>query len=178
MHDEILSVEEPPGSGNTVSGNVDRTIHAGLELAAGSQFPIFGEETHQLAPRGSLTVNHFAFDNHSLYGDNDLPGAPEYVLRGELLYRYASGWFAGPTVDLVGSSYADFANTYEVDQYVLLGLRGGYEAKRWNCFVEVRNLLNNDYVNTSGAATTAASTAAVLYPGEPLSVYAGVEVSW
>jgi iron complex outermembrane recepter protein len=178
IDDEILSIEEPPGSGNTVSGNVDHTIHAGIELAAGGELPLLGEGTHRLAPRASLAVNHFVFDDHSLYGDNDLPGAPEYVLRGELLYRHASGWFAGPTVDLVGPSYADFANTYDIDEYVLLGLRGGYDAKRWNCFVEVRNLLDEDYVNTSGAATTAAPTDAVLYPGEPLSVYAGVEMRY
>ena len=176
IEDEILTVEEPPGSGNTFTGNVDRTTHAGVELAAGGIFGIFDDGIHNLAPRGSLTYNHFTFDNHVLYGENDLPGAPEYVLRGELLYRHASGWFAGPTVDLIGPTYADFTNTYEVDEYFLFGLRAGFEAKRWNVFVEVRNLLDEDYVNTSGAATTATPASAVLYPGEPLSVYAGVEM--
>jgi iron complex outermembrane receptor protein len=178
IEDEILTVEEPPGSGNTFTGNVDHTIHAGIELAAGGSFPITTDAEHRLAPRASLTVNHFVFDDHELYGDNELPGAPGYFLRAELLYRHASGWYAGPTCDLVGSQYVDFTNGYQVDDYVLLGLRGGYEAGRWGFFVEVRNLLDEDYVGSVAVANDAAPSDAVLNPGEPLALYAGMEMSW
>ena len=42
-----------------------------------------------------------------------------------MLYRHASGFYAGPTFDFIGRRYADFANSYSVDGYELMGLRAG-----------------------------------------------------
>ena len=125
----------------------------------------------------SLTLNRFKFDDDPLYGNNDLPQAPDYAVRGELIARHVSGFFAGPTFDLIGERYADFVNSYEVDSYQLLGLRGGYDANRWRAFVDIRNLLDEDYVSTLSVRDQAAADAAVLYPGAPLSVYAGLEMT-
>jgi iron complex outermembrane receptor protein len=174
IDDEILSVDDPLAPGTSLSTNVDNTIHAGIEALWGASFSLDDAAQHRLDPTLSLTVNEFNFDADPIYGDNELPAAPGYALRGELLYRHASGFYTGPTFDVVDSRYADFANTYKVDSYNLLGLRGGYTAARWEVFAQVENLLDTEYVSTLSVRDIAAPDAAILYPGAPLSVYAGV----
>ena len=177
--DEILSVKAPAGSfSDSVSGNVDRTTHAGIELAGSGVVYSTTDRQHQVVPRAAVTVNRFNFVDHELYDNNRLPGAPLYVARGEVLYRHGSGFYAGPTWDLVGAAYADFTNSYDVDPYALMGLRGGYQARSWSSFVEVRNLTNRDYVASATPAAEATVNSAVLNPGEPRAIYGGAEFAW
>jgi iron complex outermembrane receptor protein len=174
IRDEILSVDDPAAPGNSLTTNIDETIHAGLEALVGASFALGSGGRHRLEPLVSLTLNEFSFDSDPVYGDNDLPAAPEYAVRGELMYRHAGGLYAGPTFDVVGERCADFSNTYTVDSYELLGLRIGYNAQKWEVFGEVRNLLDEDYIATVGVLNVAPADARVLYPGAPLSAYAGV----
>ncbi len=76
----------------------------------------------------------------------------------------------------MGERFADFANTYTVKSYGLLGLRGGYAAERWEAFAELRNLLDEDYIATVNVRNQAAANARVLYPGAPLSGYVGLRL--
>ena len=176
IRDEILSVENPNRPGTSISGNVDKTIHAGLELGLSASFVL--AESHRFEPAASATFNHFRFDGDAEYGDNTLPGVPDAVLRMEALYRHTAGWFAGPTLDISSSRYADNANSYTIDSYTLVGLRGGFERGRWTGFVEVRNLFDKDYVATHSLRESAKATDAILNPGEPLSVYIGVKATF
>ncbi|MBK6736490.1 MAG: TonB-dependent receptor [Haliea sp.] len=64
--------------------------------------------------------------------------------------------FVGPTFDLIDSRYADFANTYKVDNYNLLGLRSGYTTERWEVFAQVENMLDTEYVATLSVRDIAA----------------------
>jgi len=128
---------------------------------------------HRVEPLLNLTVNHFRFRSDADYGNNRLPAAPTYAVRGELLYRHASGFFAGPTFDLVGRRYADFANTYTVDRYTLWGLRAGLTRDHWELYAEARNLADRNYVSLFSVQDAAAPDAAILTPGEPRSVYVG-----
>ena len=173
IRDEILSVEDPAAPGTSLASNVDATMHTGLEALVAAEIAT-GRGT--LEPILSLTLNEFSFDDDPLYGNNDLPAAPDYVLRGELLYRHPSGLYAGPTFGLVGRRYADFANTYEVDGHRLMGLRGGFSGADWQAFVEVQNLLDRRYVATHSVRNAAGANAALLNPGAPRSVYAGIVV--
>src|SRR5690606_13554440 len=95
LSDEILSKDDPdePGTGNSLALNVDDTVHAGIEALVGASFALDAAGSHRIAPLISATWNHFVFDGDATYGDNDLPAAPEYVVRGELLYRHANGFF-------------------------------------------------------------------------------------
>ena len=79
VRDEILSVDDPAAPGNSLTTNIDRTTHAGLEALVGASFAIAGSERHRIEPLVSLTVNEFSFDSDPVYGDNDLPAAPEYA---------------------------------------------------------------------------------------------------
>ncbi|CAN0050852.1 unnamed protein product [Phaeothamnion confervicola] len=174
IRDEILSVDDPTRPGDSLSANIDKTTHAGIEVLTGASL-VFGQGLkHRIEPVVSLTWNDFHFDSDEFYGDNSLPAAPDYVVRGEVLYRNSNGMYAGPTFDLVGQRYADFSNTYEVDAYGLVGFRGGYARGGWELFAELRNLTDEEYVSTLTVLNRAASDAQILYPGMPRSMFVGV----
>ncbi|MDT0617991.1 TonB-dependent receptor [Salinisphaera sp. P385] len=174
VRDEILSVDDPAAPGTSLSTNVDRTVHAGVEALVSGGLALDPGARHRLEPRLSLTLNEFNFDGHPTYGDNKLPAAPGYALRGEMLYRHAHGFYTGPTVDVVDERFADFANTYRVDDYELLGWLGGWSGERVTVYAELRNLLGEAYVSTHRVRDVAAATDALLNPGEPRSVYVGM----
>jgi iron complex outermembrane receptor protein len=176
IRDEILSMDDPGALGNSLTTNVDRTTHAGLEALVGASLAVGGG--HRIDPRVSVTVNRFHFDDDPAYGGNRLPASPTYATRGEVLYRHASGVYAGPTFDLVGERYVDFANAYTVEAYELMGLRAGVSGRRWEIFGEVRNLFDTDYVATVGVLNVAGADARVLHPGTPASAYVGMRVAF
>lgn len=178
LRDEILSRDDPGAPGTSLSTNVDGTIHAGVEALLGASVTLDDAGAHRLEPLLNLTLNHFRFKGDSVYGNNRLPAAPRHALRGELLYRHASGFFAGPTFDAVGRRYADFSNTYQVDGYTLWGLRAGLTGQDWELFAEVRNLADKNYVSLFSVRDAAAADAAILSPGEPRSVYVGARLKF
>jgi outer membrane receptor protein involved in Fe transport len=53
-------------------------------------------------------------------------------------------------------------------------LRAGYDRNDLRVFVEVQNLTDEKYVATHSVRNVASADAALLHPGAPLSVYAGV----
>lgn len=176
IRDEILSVDDPEAPGTSLATNVDDTVHAGIEAVLGATFLLSDNAVHQLAPLISLTYNDFEFDGDAIYGDNKLPAAPGHAIRGEIIYRHQSGFYAGPTFDIVDERFADFANNYEIDAYNLVGFRTGWTDDQWRVFVEGRNLLDKEFVANHGVRDVADVDAEILNPGEPRSVYVGVQV--
>lgn len=174
IRDAILSIDDPDAPGASLTTNIERSLHAGAELLLGASFAL-AEGGHSLAPLASYSYNRFRFDSDAVYGNNRLPAAPDQTLKAELLYRHSNGFYLGPTLDVVGARYADFSNSYKVDGYHLWGLRAGMVADRWRLFAEVKNLGDKRYVVSHGVRDFAAADAAILNPGEPLSVYAGIE---
>jgi iron complex outermembrane receptor protein len=67
----------------------------------------------------------------------------------------------------------DFANTYRVDDYWLLGLRAGYTTDKWEIFAEARNLRDEEYVAAVVIKDVAAPDSAMLHPGMPRSYFFG-----
>lgn len=178
LKNEILSRDNLLAPGTSQAFNVDHTIHAGAEALLGASFELDAAGAHRIEPLLNLTVNHFRFDGDTTYGHNRLPAAPNYALKGEVLYRHASGFFAGPTFDRVGRRWADFANTYRVSGYTLWGLRAGYTTPRWEVFVDARNLSDKAYVSQFSVKDEAAAGARILQPGEDRSVYVGVRLKF
>lgn len=170
LKDEILSRDV---GGVSQSLNVDRTVHAGVEALLGASFALDAAGAHRIEPLVNLALNRFRFDGDGTYGNRDLPAAPKLALKGEVLYRHASGLFFGPTFDRVGRRWADFSNTYAVAAYTLWGLRAGYATKSWEVFADARNLGDKAYVSQFSVMDAAPSTAAILTPGEPRSLYVG-----
>lgn len=180
LDNEILTVKNPHATGprnRFVTSNAKDTIHAGIEAQANAHLRLDNRGVHAIEPKLSFTLNHFRFDDSSQMSDNQLPAAPEYVLKGEILYRNASGFYIGPTFDVVGERFADYANTYIIDSYTLLGMLAGWSNDRLNVYLEVENVLDEQYVSTHSVKTNAGKSSAILRSGAPLSLYLGVKVS-
>lgn len=178
LNGEILSRDDPNAPGTSLSTNVGRTVHAGVEAVVGASLALDARGTHRLEPLVSLTLNQFKFVNDATYGNNRLPAAPRHAIKGELMYRHASGVFFGPTFDLVGRRFADFANTYTVDSYALWGLRAGYTTPRWEVYAELRNAGDKKYVSYFSVRDVADASAAILNPGEPRSLFVGARLKF
>jgi iron complex outermembrane receptor protein len=173
IRDEILSIDDPLAPGTSLSSNIERTRHDGLEAVVSAKLPI-GSSGVSIAPVVSLTVNDFSFDNDAVYGNRELPAAPGYAVRGEALLRLANGAFVGPTFDVIDDRYADFMNTYIIDSYTLVGLRAGWSNDKWHVFGELKNAGDEKYIATHSVLDVAGPDAAILSPGEPRSAYFGV----
>ncbi len=161
--------------------NADRTIHQGIELGGDwTALRDLAATGDKLALRGAYTLNDFRFDNDAVYRDNDIPGAPRHVLRAELRYSHASGWYAGPNVEWVPQGYyVDNANTLKTEAYALLGAKAGYDfGGGLKMFIDGRNLLDKAYISNTSVAATATTTSALFNPGDGRAVYAGVEYRW
>lgn len=176
IDDEILSVDDPQAPGTSLATNVDNTIHAGLEAMLNASFSLGNSGEHFLSPLLSLTLNHFEFDNDPEYGNNRLPAAPKYTLRGELMYESSRGFHLGPTFDVIGRRYADFANTYVIDSYELLGFRAGWAGQGWSANLEISNILDKDYVASHSVRNIAFESDALLSPGAPRAAF--VTLRW
>jgi iron complex outermembrane receptor protein len=176
LNNEILSISPQPGL--SLSTNVDNTIHAGVEGLIGGQFALDDKGTHAIAPMINITYNHFNFDHNPVYGNNRLAAAPDYFLKGEVLYRHASGFFIGPTFDVVGKRYADFTNNYKISGYGLLGARTGWSNNHYKVFFEARNLLDKNYVSSNSVVENGTAASQVLNSGAPVSFFGGVEVTF
>jgi iron complex outermembrane receptor protein len=75
------------------------------------------------------------------------------------------------------SYYVDFANTLKAPSYTLFGAKLGYEApdKRWNVFLDARNLTDEHYVTaTNTSYNLAGQDFANFYPGDGFGVTTGV----
>ena len=175
LDNEILSVEDPAAPGTFITSNADDTIHAGIEALLSADIALTDNRHHRLTPLVSLTWNRFRFDNDDALGDNTLPAAPKFAMKGEVLYRHKNGFYFGPTVDYVGERYADFANTYKVNSYTLFGLKSGWSNNNFKVFAEVRNLFEKDYIASHSVSDVANEGDAILSPGAPLSGYVGIE---
>ncbi|MFZ5656293.1 MAG: TonB-dependent receptor family protein [Pseudomonadota bacterium] len=177
IRDEILSVDSPVAPGTSLSANIHRTTHGGIEALVGVSLPL-GNGVDRIEPLLSASYNRFFFDGDLVYGDNRLPAAPAYAMRGEVIYRHGNGFLVGPTFDWVGSRYADFSNSYRLAGYHLFGLRAGIRRDRWQVFGELRNLTDQRYVGTMSVRDRTSAGHAVLQPGAPRSVSAGARLSF
>lgn len=178
LNGEILSRDDPNAPGTSLSTNVGRTIHAGVEALLGGSFAMDSAGAHRLEPLVNLTLNQFKFKGDATYGNKRLPAAPLYAIKGEILYRHANGLFFGPTFDVVGKRFADFSNTYTVEKYTLWGLRAGYTTKQWEVYSELRNAGDKKYVSFFSVRDVGAANAAILTPGEPRSLYVGARLKF
>lgn len=187
LQHELLSLDHdnnPATPAATV--NARDSLHSGIELALeidllGTPFAAAAPPPHRLVLRTTWTHGRFRFDDDPLYGNNTLAGLPAHLLRGELTWETASGWYAGPTFEWSPEkNYIDFRNTFAAPAYALLGLRAGFRAVRgFSGFVELRNLTDRTYAATTGVIENASGTDQTQFlPGSPRAFYAGLEYRW
>jgi iron complex outermembrane receptor protein len=178
LQDELQSILV---NGQSSQQNIGSTIHQGIELGgAWTALRNAFAQGDKMALRGAYTYSDFHFDNHSTYGNNDIPGAPRHFLVTELRYTHASGWYAGPNVEWVPQAYnVDNANTLKTEAYALLGAKAGYDfGGGLKVFVDGRNLLDKTYIADVSVLPTGTASAAQFNPGDGRAVYLGVEYRW
>ncbi len=171
VDDEFLSLTDANGQPlGTVSA--DQTIHQGLELALETLL------WERVQIRQAYLWTDARFDDDRVFGDNQLAGVPEHFYRAEFFYRWADGWYAGPTLQWAPSDTPiDHANTLFADGYAVVGLRAGYRPARglaW--FVDARNLTDETYAASTGVIADARGRdSAQFLPGDGIAVYGGIE---
>ncbi|WP_162915160.1 TonB-dependent receptor family protein [Desertibaculum subflavum] len=167
--------------------NADKTIHQGIEAGVTVDLLrglfVQSEARDRLSTRIAYTLGDFRFDNDPSFGDNELPGAPRHLLRGELRYSHPLGFYVAPNVEWVPRGYfVDNANTRDLKTrpYALLGLKVGFDYPEagLSFFVDARNLLDKTYVSNTAARPVALATDSLYNPGDGHAVYVGIEVRW
>ncbi|AOJ41081.1 TonB-dependent receptor [Burkholderia lata] len=164
--------------------NANKTVLQGIE--AGASVELLRNVTgrgagDKVTLSGIWNLNDFRFKNDPQYGNNRIAGVPLNVLRATLGYARPSGFHIAATLDWVPSgAWADDANTLRVPSYTLLGLQAGYDFRNGlSLFVDARNLTNKRYASDiSTVADARTANAAIFYPGEGRSVFAGMRYAF
>ena len=182
LRDEILNVNvQPfPNAPFTVPTyrNADRTRHYGLETGLGYTLPgavlTRAGGGDRLGARLAYTFARYRFVRDSLYGGNDIPGAPEHVVQAELVYRHPVGLTLRPSVEWVpGSYFVDSGNTARNEGWTVFGARAELLVPRMKStvFVEARNLTDRVY---SPAVQVDDAAGRYFNPADGRSLYVGV----
>lgn len=172
LENELLSFN--PATGVPAAFfNAGETVHQGVEFA------LDWEIATDWVLRQSYTYSDFFFDGDPIYGDNQIPVAPEHQYRATLRYTNPAGWFLAPSVEWRPSdTWVDYANTLQAPGYTIWSLNAGWDFDTGvTVFVDARNLLDEAYVPEFGAivdASAVGANTAVFYPGESRAVYGGV----
>lgn len=162
---------------NDINGNPLGTVNAGSTTHTGVEAAVV-KRISAVEVRVAYLWSDFRFDEDPVYGNNRLPGIPEHFFRGEVLYRTAGGFYAGPTFEWSPRRYpVDMANTLYAEDYAILGLKIGSQARSGlSWFVEGRNLTDEKYAATTSVIANAnGNDSAVFNPGEGRGIYAGLE---
>ncbi len=184
---ELLTLDHDNNTATAAATiNADRTTHAGIEFAAeidllGTAWDAAQAPARRLVLRTAWTHGAFKFDGDARYGNNALAGLPPHLVRGELSWETAAGWYGGPTFEWSPEkTFIDFRNTYAADAYAIAGLRVGRRTPRGvSWFAEVRNIFDKKYAATTGVIENAAGAdQAQFLPGDGRGLFAGLEYRW
>jgi iron complex outermembrane receptor protein len=189
LWDEIqnVNVQPFPGAPFTIPRyqNIRRSRHTGAEVGLDALLLRdllrrvgLGTTGDALRTRLAYTFSHFVFVNDPVFGNNQIPGAPEHFLRIELRYDHNSGFWFAPNVETVPHGYyVTSENDARTQAYTLFNIRTGYEYKPWKLgvFFEARNLTNATY--TSSVVVDDANKR-FYEPGDGRAYYGAVEWRW
>lgn len=172
LQHELLSFNPGPGI-PAAFFNAGDTVHQGVEFA------LDWEIAEGWLLRQSYTYSDFFFDGDPVYGDNQMPVAPEHQYRVTLRYTDPAGWFVAPSIEWrPNDTWVDYANTLQAPGYTIWSLNTGWDFDNGvSLFVDARNLTDEAYAPEFGAITDASAPGAnvsVFYPGEGRAVYGGV----
>jgi iron complex outermembrane receptor protein len=178
LQDELMTYS----LGGTSTGvlNAGKTIHTGIEL--GMSAVVINDVLNNgdnIETKLAYTFGDFKFDEDRNWGNNTIPGAPTNFVIGEVRYNHPSGFYIAPTFEYVPEKYpVDMANSLYADPYAIIGLKAGYDiTKETTIFMDARNLLDKNYIATTGVITQpilAPSNLAQFTPGDGRSIYFGV----
>ncbi len=161
----------------TATQNARPTIHQGVEV--GGTLQLWNNTAgDKLQLRQAFAFNDFHYqhsDGGALAG-HQLPGLPRRTWQAELQYQQRRGFYAGVNTRYASSYFADYANTFKVPAYALLGARLGWQLpdQRWGLYVDLRNLTGVRYVSaTAPGYDMAGRDSNVFYVGDGRAWYLG-----
>jgi iron complex outermembrane receptor protein len=171
---ELLSFPLPGDPSRSGAFNAERTLHQGMEAALDWRF------AKGWRLRQTYAWSDFRFDGDPTYGDGRLPVVPEHLYRAELKYEAPSGWFVAPSVEWSPKDpWVDYANTLKAPGYAVVSLNAGWRRDHVRVFLDARNLAGDAYVSNVNAVTDARiAPAAVFWPGEGRTAYAGLALAF
>jgi iron complex outermembrane receptor protein len=186
LWDEIqnVNIQPFPGAPFTIPRfrNIDRSRHTGVEVGADLLLAQdvsgrlgIGSEDDTLRFRTAYTWSNFVFVDDA---NNDIPGAPEHLVRTEARYDHPLGFWFAPNLEIVPVGYfVTSENTVRSDPYTLVNVRFGYNLKSWNLdiFCEARNLTDKDYMSS---IVVDDASGRFIEPGDGRAFYAGVSYRW
>jgi iron complex outermembrane receptor protein len=187
LKNELLAVLDPITNLSTTT-NARETTHAGIEW--GTEIDLFGQSwesdaAHRFVLSTAWTYGRFLFEEHRTsgfdYAGNTIAGLPPHLIRAELMWRSAKGYYAGPICEWVPQGgYIDHRNTLKSDAYALLGFRVGRRSEdgvSW--FVEARNITDEVHAATTGVIDNANGLdVAQFLPGDGIGFFGGLEFRW
>ena len=109
--------------------------------------------------------------------DNYLNRSPEHHINVRVAIKPLKGLEVELEVDDISSQYHAVDNLTQYRRPTLVNLRGTYNWQQWSAWVHLKNLTNEQYSSyISGDGTS--DTDLNLYPGSPISLFAGISYKW
>lgn len=125
-------------NGLALNSSFAQSFRAGLELQA----------RWEVIP--GLTLSNNSAVNYSRITEQNTTFSPiltpMFVINQEATYKF-HGFITGLHARYQSSSFIDFGNSVQLDDYLLLNALLGYEIKGWQFVFRVNNILNTKYYN-------------------------------
>lgn len=148
---EVISVQ--------VEQNVFENRNAGATRHYGVEFQLGAVPTDELNIRIGGTWARHLFVNYRervgtserVFDNNQMPQAPDWVTFSEITYKpmWLQGFRVSAELQTMGQYFQDVQNTRKYEGHVVFNLRAGYKIGGLDVFVNVLNLANTLYSETS-----------------------------
>ncbi|MEL6401217.1 MAG: TonB-dependent receptor, partial [Cyanobacteria bacterium J06626_4] len=149
--------------------NIFFSVATGEQRSQGLELDIAGE----ILPGWNIIAN-YAYTDAEITEDEDFEGnrltdAPAHNFNLWTTYDIQDGPLVGLGFGLgfnfVGERSGDLANSFEVDSYFLTNAAISYERDNWRAALNIRNLFDVDYIESTGVNRTFG-----IAPGEPFTL--------
>jgi iron complex outermembrane receptor protein len=194
VRDELLDEFNPSTDAEVGGVNIPQSYNQGIEAGFDIRLldSIFVKEDKnqfgdRLTLRQNYTLSDLHFDNDPAFGNNRIAGVPVHDYEAQLMYEAPNGFYAGPNVQSILTSYpVDNSNTLYAPAYTLLGFKIGMQlGKCFSIFFEAKNLLDERYASSVDPISDNAAnggvpgqSAQVFHPGDARSFYFGASWKW
>ncbi|MFW6324397.1 MAG: TonB-dependent receptor family protein [Desulfovibrionales bacterium] len=145
LEDELIAFRD--ATDRVFYRNAGESQRKGAEVSIGVEI-LAGLEAGLSYTYLQAEFDEYVKDGTDLQG-NEIPGLPNHLLFGEILYEHPSGFYAGCDILYAGGFFVNDENTLETDDYVLGNVRAGYRKVlggwRIEPFAGVQNLFDEEY---------------------------------
>jgi iron complex outermembrane receptor protein len=149
----------------------DETRRDGVEVAAGIKFD-------QISLRASYTYTDAEILGGRFAG-NDVPSVPEHMATFDSIFDLGRGFMLGLNGIYVGTRFfeSDWANAFpKQDDYVVLNAKFKYNWKKYTAFLDINNILDEEYSEFGVLSSTPVEPA--FYPSPEINFLVGISAAF